>query len=261
MKKVLSGAVLGALLVSGIALWAGVASLQFPWQVVPDFTDVEVELALPEEARIVAVDKIALDCRARIYAEVPVEGKREHSAFDRVYRTDTVTMTAYGDVDTCVEGHATQVLYKRDGTTEVIIPAESIVFVRPRVDAVASADTVEVNKGLIGKFTDVFPWVSDDLGLAPAAYAYAQRVIGSSECMEAAYTVTEEVLVEAYTEQFIANGADADDLTVTIDGTPDFGPSIGGDFDLGDLDMTVDERAITCMLSDDLANTSGDDSR
>ncbi len=259
MKRTLGGALLGALFVSIGAIWAGVVSLQFPWQVIPDFTDVEVEIALPEEARIVAVDRIALDCRARIYAEVPVEGKREHTAFDRVYRTDTVEMTAYGDVDTCVAGSSAQVLYKRDGTTEVIIPAESIIFVRPRVDAVASADTVRVNKGLIGKFTDVFPWVSDDLGLTPTAYSYAQQVIGSSECMEAAYAVTEEVLIEAYTEQFVANGANADELTVTIDGTPDFGPSV--EASLGELDMSVTEGDIACMLSEDLAARQGDDNR
>lgn len=259
MKRILGGAFLGAFLLSVGAVWSGVVAFHFPWQVIPDFTDVEMEITLPEEAQIVAVDQIALDCRARIYAEVPVEGRREHTAFNRVYRTDTVEMTAYGDVDTCVEGNSTQVVYRRDGTTEVIIPAESILFVRPRVDTVASADTVEVNRGLVGRFTDIFPWVSDDLGLTPAAYAYAQQVIGSSECMEAAYEVTEEVLIEAYTEQFIENGANADELTVTIDGTPNFGPSI--EADLGEIEMTVDSDAITCTLSDELINANGDDNR
>ena len=55
----------------------------------------------------------------------------------------------------------------------VIIPGESILFVRPRVDAVATADSVHEGKGTIGKLTDSFPWVDSDVGLTPLAYAYA----------------------------------------------------------------------------------------
>ena len=85
------------------------------------------------------MEPISLDCRARIHAEVPVEGRREHELLGQVYRTDTVSMLAVGDVDTCVEGTSAEVVHHRDGTTEVIIPGESILFVRPRVDAVATA--------------------------------------------------------------------------------------------------------------------------
>lgn len=256
MKRLFAGAVIGALVIAGLGLWSGVVAFQFPWQVLPDFTEVEVEVSLPEEARIVAVEPIALDCRARIFAEVPVEGRREHTAFGRVYRTDTVTMTAHGDVDTCVEGVSTQVTYHRDGRTEVVIPGESILFVRPRVDAVESASTVEVNKGLVGKVTDVAPWVSDDLGLTPLAYAYAQSVIGSSECMEAAYDVTEQVLIDAYTEQFLANGADPSQLTVRIQGEPNFIDSPRPD--MGEVDMSVDNDGISCSLSNELGGAAGD---
>ncbi len=241
MQRVL--ALIGALALGGVGvfLW-----LTTPWEIAfPDFTDTEVELALPDEARIVAVEPITLDCRARVYAEVPIEGTREHSAFGQVYRTDSIEMTAYGDVDTCVSGFSTRVIRHPDGTTEVIIPGESIEFVRPRVDTVATADTVTIDKGLVGKLTDVAPWVSDDLGLTPMAYAHAQNVIGSSECMQAAYELTEQMLIDAYTEQFELQGADPDSLSVIIDGTPDFGDPTVVEWAEG-VFMTEDGEALSC---------------
>ena len=255
MNKFFGGVVAGALFLGGLALYLGVASLQWPWSVLPEFNDVEVTLTLPNEARIVGVEPIALDCRARVFAEVDVDGRREHELFGRVYRTDRVEMTAVGDVDTCVEGTSAEVQYHADGTTEVIIPAESIVFVRPRVDAVATADSVSVSKGFTGRLTDVFPWVDTDLGLTPLAYAYAQDVIGSSECMEAAYTQTEQILIDAYTEQFIDSGADPESLTVTIDGRPDFGAGEASP-SLGDLEMSPTEGGIACTLSDDVGGVT-----
>ncbi len=258
MQKSLVSAIIGGVAVAMLGLWAGVLNVQFPWQVVPDFTEIEVDVALPEEATIVAVEPIALDCRARVHAIVPIEGRREHTLFGKVYRTDTLTMEAIGDVDTCVEGTSAEVIYNRDGTTEVIIPGESILFVRPRVDAVQTADSVEVDKGTLGKLTDVFPWVDDDLGLTPLGYAYAQNVIGSSDCMQAAYQVTEQMLIDAYTEQFVANGANREDLTVRIDGEPNFTdpPPV----ELDGVDMLAGDD-VTCVLGEDLAAEAGPDGR
>lgn len=250
MNKFLSGGAIAAVLLIAFGVWANAVSFQFPWQPDLDFTDVEIALSLPEEARITAIEPISLDCRARVHASVPIEATREHDLFGRVYRTDTLEMEAIGDVDTCIEGSSAQVRYNRDGSTEVTIDAGDIVFVRPRVDAVKTAGSVHVSKGLIGKWTDVFPWVDDDLGLTPLSYAWAQNVIGGSECMQAAYTVTQGILIDAYTEQFIASGADPDKLTVQIDGQPTF--TDPPPLDLGDVDMTVDEGAITCLVSDDL---------
>ncbi len=254
MKRIAAGALFGALALAGFGMWSNVIALQFPWQF-PwqpdiDFTEVAVELSLPEEARIVAIEPITLDCRARVHASIPIEGRREHTAFGRVYRTDTITMQAIGDVDTCIEGSSAQVQYNADGTTYVSIDADDIVFVRPRVDAVKSAESVRVSKGLVGKWTDVFPWVDDDLGLTPVTYAWAQNVIGGSQCMQAAYTVTEGILIDAYTEQFIANGADASRLTVEILGRPTF--SDPPPLDLGGVEMNIDYDTITCQVSEDL---------
>ncbi|MEZ5342607.1 MAG: hypothetical protein R2706_14515 [Acidimicrobiales bacterium] len=123
------------------------------------------------------------------------------------------------------------------------------MFVRPRVNTVLSADSVEINKGRLGKLTDVFPWVSDDLGLTPLAYAYAQNVIGSSQCMEAAYDVTHDVLIEAYRQQFIAQGADPDSLVVRIDGEPIFVDPLP--VEMGDVSMGLSGDEVTCIVSDE----------
>lgn len=254
MNKFLSGGAIAAVLLIAFGVWANAVSFQFPWQPDLDFTDVEIALSLPEEARITAIEPISLDCRARVHASVPIEATREHDLFGRVYRTDTLEMEAIGDVDTCIEGSSAQVRYNRDGSTEVTIDAGDIVFVRPRVDAVKTAGSVHVSKGLIGKWTDVFPWVDDDLGLTPLAYAWAQNVIGGSECMQAAYEVTESMIVDAYTQQFIDAGADPDKLRVTIEGRPVFEDP--PPLELGDVEMTIDYSAVACAVSDDLTTDS-----
>ncbi len=238
-------------LLGALALAFGVVSFSAPS--LPDFTEVEVELTLPDEARIVRVEPIRLDCRARVFAEVPVEGRREHLAFGRVYRTDRITMRAYGDVDTCVDGTGTSIDHHDDGSTEVVVDAASIVFVRPRVDAVRTAGTVDVDKDVIGKMVDAFPWVDDNLGLTPAAYAYAQNVIGSSRCMEAAYAVTQDILIDAYRDQAIEQGVDPDRLSVTIDGEPRF--TDPDPVELGDVELWAGSDGVSCRASDDLGGS------
>ncbi len=251
MKRLGAGIVLGIVAVVAFVAATGSLSFTWPWDIVPEFAEVQVELELPTEARIVNVEPIMLDCRARVHAEVPVSGRREHSLFDQVYRTDTIDMVAIGDVDTCVDGGAAKVLRRADGTTEIVIPAESIKFVRPRVNAVETADSVTVSKGLLGKATDVFPWVSDDLGLTPTAYAYSQNVIGSSSCMRTAYTVTRGLITDAYRQQFIDQGADPAQLSVRIDGEPIFedpNPIYMGD----GVEMTVGDGNVNCTADRDL---------
>lgn len=257
MKKVIIGMLAGVVGFGAFAVWSGGVSINWPWKVIPDFNDVAVALTIPNEVRIVKIEPISLDCRARVHAEVPLEGKREHKLLGQVYRTDSIEMDAIGDVDTCVDGTSAQVVHRRDGSTEVVIPGESIVFVRPRVNTVLSADSVAVDKGGVGKLTDVFPWVSDDLGLTPLAYAYAQNVIGSSQCMQAAYEVTEEVLIDAYRLQFIGQGADAATLVVRIEGEPIFVDPLP--VNLGDVTMDLSGEAITCVVSDEAFGGLQDD--
>jgi hypothetical protein len=239
-----------------MALATGVIAFSGPS--FPSLGDVDVDVQLPAEARIVSVEPISLDCRARIHAEIPIEGIRQQEGLGVVYRTDRVSMTAIGDVDTCVDGDAADVNYRSDGSTEVVIPGESIQFVRPRVDAVKTAETVNVDRDAVGKLIDAFPWVDDNTGLTPLAYAYAQNVIGSSQCMEAAYEVTREILIDAYRQQVIDQGVDDSTLTVRIEGQPEFGDP--EPIETEDIELTVAGDSVTCVASGDLGGvTRGSD--
>jgi hypothetical protein len=255
MKR--SFALLFTLTVGGLILAFGILLGQvgllgfgnpFSFPSIGDFTEVDVAVSLPEEARIVKIEPISLDCRARVHAQVPVEGTREHLAFGQVYRTDRVTLDAVGDVDTCVDSSGTTITHNADGTTDVVISGESILFVRPRVDAVATANSLTVSRGVVGKVMDAFPWVDDNLGLTPLAYAYAQNVIGGSECMQTAYTVTEGMLIDAYRNQYIEQGVNPDLLDVRIEGAPIFVDPEA--IDMGDVDMRVGTGPITCTAGD-----------
>lgn len=250
MNRFIQTIVIGGFAAVLLAMALAIGWLSLPGPSLPGLGSVDVDVQLPAEARIVSVEPISLDCRARIHAEIPVEGIRQHEAFDVVYRTDRISMTAVGDVDTCVDGDAAQVNHHSDGSTEVVIPGPSIQFVRPRVDTVKTAESVEVDKDLVGKVTDAFPWVDDNLGLTPLAYAYAQNVIGSSQCMQAAYDVTEEILVDAYRQQVVDQGVDSDKLTVRVDGEPNFvDPE---PLETGDIELRVGSTEVTCVASGDL---------
>ncbi|MGF1595324.1 MAG: hypothetical protein ACFCVK_00070 [Acidimicrobiales bacterium] len=252
--KTVSAVVAGALLLAAGVLAGQLGLVSFNGPSLPRFGRVDVDLALPAEARIVAVEPISLDCRARVHARVPVVGTREHEAFGVIYRTDRVTLDAVGDVDTCVDGAGTDVTHHRDGTTEVVIDGGSILFVRPRVDMNATVDSLTVDKGPIGKLTDSLPWVDDNLGLTPLAYAYAQNVIGSSGCTGVAYQVTESILVDAYRQQFIDQGIDPDLLAVRIDGQPRFDEL--DPVDSGDVALTVGDGDVTCVVDDDVGGAA-----
>lgn len=182
-------------------------------------------------ARIVRIEPIVLDCRARISAEVPVRGKKNHQVtvfgMTKTYRTDTVHLVATGDVETCVNGGA-DIRQVNGGGWRVVIPAKSVVFNRPRVDAVATTASVRTGKGWVGKLTDIFPWVSENNRLVPASYAFAQRVIGGSSCMEAAWQPTKNAVETAYRQQAKSKHVDPSKVSVTFSGQPDFAQNNGG---------------------------------
>lgn len=249
-KGLLAGLAVAALGMGLAVMVMGVTSFRWPWERLGDFNRVEVDFALPDTARIASVEPITLDCRARIHAVVPVEGVRQHQFFGRVYRTDRVRMAAIGDVDTCVEGASLQVAHLDDGSTELVVPAETIRFVRPRVDALATADSVEVEKGTVGKLTDAFPWVEESSPLVPQSYAYAQQVIGGSACMQAAYAATAQLLVDGYRGQFTQQGMDPDRLRVRIEGRPDFGQN-EVESAPSDVEFLVQDGQVTCQPADD----------
>lgn len=260
MKQSNAGVVL-AVVVCGIivAFALGAVNVRWPWDWdALDVADTDTDIAYASPARVVRVEPVALDCRARVHAEVPVEGRKEHSFLGQVYRTDKVGIVAVGDVDTCVQSDAVQIDERDDGSFQVVIPGSAIEFVRPRVDAVATMDSVTYDQGFVGQLTDVFPWVSNDEGLTPAAYAFAQTVIGGSECMAQAYDLTRQLLLDAYRQQLIEQGANADDISVEILGDPDFGqnddpPELDDDFE-----FEVDDGEVACEVAPDALGTGTD---
>ncbi|MDH3707319.1 MAG: hypothetical protein OES57_14720, partial [Acidimicrobiia bacterium] len=134
-----------------------------------------------------------------------------------------------------------------DGRITVEVPASSIRFVRPRVDMERTTESVRVDKGAVGKLTDVFPWVEEGNGLTTAAYTYVQRVIGGSDCMQAAYSATSTMLRDAYRDQVLAQGGDPGAVQVRITGTPDFGSADPMVPDGVELDVS---SAVTCTVLD-----------
>ncbi len=254
MKRMLSVLLGGGGMIALGVLLNQTGLLRFSGPDFPDINQVDASVTVPEEAQIVAIEPISLDCRARVHARVPVVGTRRHEAFGHVYRTDRVTLDAVGDVDTCVDGNGTTISRQTDGRTDIAIDGQAVTFVRPRVDMVATGDSLTVERGPIGKITDAFPWVDDNLGLTPLAYAYAQNVIGSSQCMQTAYAVTENLLLDAYRRQLIDQGVDPDQLSVRIVGQPDF--TEPDTLDMGDVDLEVGQGDVTCSANSDLGRAS-----
>lgn len=255
MKRVVSALIGAGALVVGVLLGqlglleVGGLHLGRPHIGSPGRTEVRVEV--PSGARIVAIEPVSLDCRARVHARVPVEAVRRHSVFGQVYRTDRVTLDAVGDVDTCVDGAGATISRAGDGAVSVTVDASAVTFVRPRVDAAATAGSLTEHEGQVGKLTDVLPWVDDNLGLTPLAYAYAQDVIGGSRCMEAAYSVTEDLLRDAYRRQAVAQGADPALVTVTITGRPAFGdPAAEGAAAPAGVELRTGAAEPTCTVGD-----------
>lgn len=226
----------------------GWLDVNWPWEnIVEEETAVAVDV---EEgpAQIVSITAISLECRARIEAEVPVVGTQKTSVGGATISTDTVRMRAVGDVDTCVDSSGVEIVPRADGTFGVIIDAEAIEFVRPRVDAVATMNSVTTDRGIVNQVVEALPWTNEDDELTPAAFAFAQTVIGGSSCMEAAYDQTRTALTDAYRQQMVEQGANPDDVDVIISGIPDFGQNDVDQKLLGDFEFE-EEQGTSCVVA------------
>ena len=220
----------------------------WPWEnVVQEETVIEIDTEDVGPARIIDITPIALDCRARIEAEVPVVGTQRTSVAGATVSTDTIRMRAIGDVDTCVAADGVEVNERADGTIGVIIDAEAIEFVRPRVDAIATMDSVTTDRGIVNQVIEALPFTNEDDELTPAAFAFAQTVIGGSDCMQAAFDQTTIALVEAYRQQMVDQGANADDIDVIVSGLPDFGQNDDA-AELGDFEF-VEDAGTACVVA------------
>ena len=230
-----------------VALFSfGWIDIRWPWENVVEQTS-EVAVDVEEGPAVLTVAPIALDCRARITATVPVVGTQRTSVAGATISTDTIRMQAVGDVDTCVSADGVEIIERADGTIGVIIDADAIEFVRPRVDAVATMDSVSTDRGIVNQVFEALPWTNEDDELTPAAFAFAQTVIGGSECMRAAYDQTETALVDAYRNQMAEQGADPDDIDVIVSGLPDFGEGDESPI-LGDFEFS-EEAGTNCVVA------------
>ena len=239
---------MSAVVIALLTAW-GALDINWPWEALDDVATTKTTITYEAPPRVVEIEPISIDCRARVHAEVPVKGTKEHNLFGVSYRTDAVHMLAVGDVDTCVDTDGVDI-ESNAGFTDVTLQADAIEFVRPRVDALATQESVEFDKGFVGKLTDAFPWVSDNDGLTPAAYSFAQTVVGGSDCMSQAYAVTEEILIDAYRAQAIERGLDPNTVRVQIIGEPDFAQNEAS-ADLGDFDFATVGGQSVCEVTDE----------
>ncbi len=226
----------------------GWVDINWPWEdVVEETSEVGVDVE-QGPAQIVSISPIALDCRARIVAQVPIIGTQKTSVAGATVSTDTIRMRAIGDIDTCVDASGVEIVERADGTFGVIIDADAIEFVRPRVDTVATMDSVTTDRGFVNQVVEAFPWTNEDEELTPAAFAFAQGVIGSSSCMRAAYDQTATALEDAYRQQMVDQGANPDDVDVIISGVPDFDQNDLAAAELGEFEFS-EEQGTSCVLA------------
>ena len=73
--------------------------------------------------------------------------------------------------------------------------------------------------------------------------------------MRAAYDVTRDLLIDAYTKQIIDQGGDPADVRVDIVGDPDFEQNEGAA--LGEFDFEVVRGEISCEVSPDATTGPG----
>ena len=249
---VAAGTIAGVFLLALILLITFVSfgwlEVVWPWEnLVEEETTIEIDIEDVGPAQIIEITPIELDCRARIEAEVPVVGTQRTSVAGATVSTDTIRLRAIGDVDTCVAADGVEINERTDGTIGIVIDADAIEFVRPRVDAAATQDSVTTDRGVIGQLVEILPFTNEDDELTPAAFAFAQMVIGGSDCMSAAFDQTSIAIEDAYRQQVIDQGANPDDIDVIIAGTPDFGQNDDDQAELGEFEF-LEESGTSCVV-------------
>ncbi|NNE56115.1 MAG: hypothetical protein HKN32_08850 [Flavobacteriales bacterium] len=219
-----------------------------------------------EPATIYQMSAIGIDCREYTAVAVPTEGKNEHKAdlvlWKPKYRTDTILMTVYGDVEACVPTLASTVLNTADGRVVVEVDATQIEWNRPRPDAektLAFGD-INVNQGWVGEITDIIPFVSDNLGLKEKAYAFGQAVIGSSECFSVAWDQVRQAIEFAYIHlEAERNNVDPSQVSVKFLGEPNFDQHVQPeDLELEGVKFRVLEGGSCQVKADSLQLDEGD---
>ena len=108
--------------------------------------------------------------------------------------------------------------------------------------------SVSTDRGFVGQLVEILPWTNEDDELTPAAFAFAQEVIDSSACKQAAYEQTEAAIIEAYTQQLVDQGGAPDKIDVIISGVPDLGQDESEVRMLGEFEFT-EEAGTSCVVA------------
>lgn len=207
----------------------------------------------------VRVRPLDLPCKSRIDARVPVQGEAKYTVHSFIgsltVNTDTVRLTAIGDVDTCFPA-AGAVVEKAAEDWLVRIDASQTVFNRPRVKPAATARSVNYKPGfgrLVADFVpiiDYFMVKENSSQLTLEAQAFAQSVIGGSRCMRAAWPATKQAIVQTYQDEARRQGIKPQRVQVTFSGQPRFDQNdmkkVPEEF--GATKFTVDNHRTECRL-------------
>ncbi len=212
--------------------------------------------------RIVKIVPEALECRAYVQAEIPVKGESQYiwktPLFSKTLNTDTITFTAIGDVEVCFPAEGATVHAKNDGSWLVEIDSSQAVFNRPRVDALATENSVDYKPGAgreIIEFVPIVDYFIDTNAheLTAEAFAYAQALIGGSDCMNAAWQPVQKAIVLSYQDQAARKGADPGAVEVIFTNQPDF-EQHAKVFDTGVFDgveFEIDTENDRCVVLED----------
>lgn len=209
---------------------------------------------------IFEIKPVNIDCRAVVRASIPVKGESQYIVHtplgSKTLNTDTIWLTAIGDVDVCFPPEASEVVKQADGSWLVTIDSSKTVFNRPRVDALATGNSVDYEDGAGRDIMSAVPLVNAFIDtnaheLTLEAVAFAQSLIASSECMAAAWPPVQEAVTAAYAEQAALGGLSADQVTVVFKGAPfyaqykqDIDTSVFGD----GVEFEVEAGGINCSI-------------
>jgi len=227
-----------------IAAWLIVALLvvnfgrglinELTFDLVPDIpapltSEDEFSLTQPVPIEIVSIEPIALECRATIDSVIALVLQKdvEYRVFGWGWgtRSEHGFYTAYGDIDVCVGIENSTITSLEDVVGPVLdregwlveIAVNDLEFRRPRIDNLKSAQSwrLHTDWGWV-------PGIDGDTTMGVEATALAQLLVGSSECIEAAFEATKLAITESYKQQALDVGIDPAKVEVRFTGEPNY---------------------------------------
>lgn len=177
---------------------------------------------------------IALDCRAVTTVKADIAVKKEYQIFGKVISTDKVIIHAVGDYDVCVDGMVSRTTTTANGskTQKIVVPADAVVFHRPRIDT--SKSTLQYDRGKISRLA-----LSDDNVIVDISLKVAQHIIGSDDCIETAWESTQKAVEDSLRRQADDDGIH--NVTIEWSGRPAYDSDSGPLPDIPDIESNVND--------------------